>query len=112
MLWFSAASVARTLNTRSPGVRPEYVTPELHSAKGVLSSEHSKAAGSSAVKVNVAVVLDVEDGGPEIVTTGAVVSGAIWIVHACVVEPVLPAASVASTREVCGPSARPVRSTG
>jgi hypothetical protein len=49
-------------------------------------------------------------GADSIAVSGACRS----IVHACVagLESTLPAASVARTRNVCAPAARPVRSTG
>ena len=60
-------------------------------------------------------MLLVKAGGPApIVVLGGVVSAGGWIVQVWVagVASVLPAGSVARTRKVCAPRARPVRSRG
>src|SRR5881227_3241703 len=67
------ASRARTENTCEPSASPAYDLGELHAAQVTLSSEHSNAADSLAVKVNVAELDDTVPVGPPVI----VVSGAL-----------------------------------
>jgi hypothetical protein len=113
---FETASVERTENVCDPVDRLLYVTGLVHEAKAPPSSEHSYvAAGSFALKVNVALLEFVSAAGPElIVEVGAVVS----IVHWYATEALLPAASVPVTVKLWVASARfvnanePVHETG
>jgi hypothetical protein len=103
-----AESVARTAKVWEPSPRPVYVRGDVHAVNAAPSRLHSNvAAGSSAEKLNVAVVNAVEPSGPEpIVVFGATVS--TTTVRAFEAADVLPAASVAFAVYVCEPSATPL----
>jgi hypothetical protein len=82
-----------------------YRTGESHAANGSPSSEHSNDAPASlAVKLNVALVLEVVASGPEVI----VVSGGTATVHSysAGVSSGIPAEFFACTSNVCGPSIR------
>src|SRR5262245_40351367 len=51
-----APSTARTWNRCAPCARPGYDTPDVHTVKIALSSEHAKPAPASLENANVAVV--------------------------------------------------------
>jgi hypothetical protein len=101
-----AASVPVTVKVCEPARRLLYVTGDEQADAVPLSSLQLKVVPVLfELKVNVAPVAFVGFAGPEpIVTTGGVVS----IVHVLLALPVLPAASVPVTVNVCEPAARPV----
>ena len=88
------------------------MTGEVHAANAAESSEHWNVEPVSVeTNSNVALVLVVVAGGPELTT----VCGAVWsIVHVYSAgdASALPAASFARTRKVCEPAAREVRFRG
>jgi hypothetical protein len=110
---FPAASVARIDTVCGPSVRAVVVHGLAHSPHDAESTRHSKIElASLEVKANVGVLSLVVPVGPEvIVVSGADVSGG-GAVAATVNErvageaSVLPAASVARTDTLCGPSVR------
>jgi hypothetical protein len=103
-----AASIARTRKLWAPGAKPVYAWGELQAANAPSSSEHWKVEpGSLAVKLKLALVLEVCAGGDAVI----VVSGAdVSTVHPCEagVLSALPAASIARTAKECVPGPRPV----
>ena len=96
-----------------PNDRPVYSFGDVQAANAALSSEHSKLEPCSLPeKLNVALVLRVVAGGaPEpIVVSGAAVSMVqLWVAGDW---SVLPAASVARTRNTWSPAERPVYCLG
>jgi hypothetical protein len=74
---FPAASIARTRKLCDPAASPAYVCGDSQATKAALSSEHSKLEpGSLAVKLKLALVLEVSAGGAAvIVVSGGIVCG-------------------------------------
>jgi hypothetical protein len=103
--------VARTSNVCEPLARLEYAFGEVHAPHEPASSRHWNVEPLS-LDVNVKLAeldVSVPDGPPEIVVSGAVVSGGgTFTVHVRLAgeASVLPAASVARTSNVCDPFAR------
>src|SRR5918992_5132135 len=97
-----AASVARTSNVCAPSDNAPVVCGEVQAAKAAASTRHSKPAPASLGNPNVGVESLVRPVGPEsIVVCGAAVS---TVNARLAAAPVLPAASVARTSNVCAPS--------
>src|ERR687895_580307 len=97
-----AASVARTSNVCAPSDNAPVVCGEVQAAKAAASTRHWKLAPASLEKPNVGVESPVRPVGPEsIVVCGAAVS---TVKARLAAAPVLPAASVARTSNVCAPS--------
>ena len=100
-----AASMARTANVWSPSPRSPYSAGEVQAENGTPSSEHSKVAPGSAVKMNCALVLVVVPDGPDdIVVCGSSLS--TCQVYVAGVASMLPASSTARTEKVCSPLTR------
>src|ERR671914_763962 len=97
-----AASVARTSNVCAPSDNAPVVYGEVQAVKAAVSTRHWKPAPASLENPNVGVESFVSPVGPESIDVcGAAVSTVIARLAAA---PVLPAASVARTSNVCAPS--------
>ena len=86
----------------------------MHAAKAPPSSEQANDdPASSAENAKVAAFAVVLAGGPdEIVVTGGLVSGGVYVQVTVAGAPTFPAGSVPRTEKLCCPGARPFNAAG
>src|SRR5262249_39189345 len=106
-----AKSEARTRNVCDPSASPVYVFGELQLVHEPASRLHSNVDGSEAMNSNVGDPEAVVPEGPEVIVVSGDVASTVHV-RSAGVGSLLPARSVARTRNVCEPSTSPVYVVG